>query len=477
MNDKTIVSISYGDGIGPEIMQATLKILEAAQANLDFQEIELREKLYLAGNASGIADNAWISLRKTKVLLKGPITTPQGGGYKSINVTLRKTLGLFANVRQCTAYAPYIKTHFPKTDLVIIRENEEDLYAGIEHQQTDQVIQCLKLISVPGCEKIIRYAFEYARQNGRKKVTCMTKDNIMKLTDGLFHKIFNEIAAEYPDINHEHYIIDIGAARLATAPEQFDVIVTSNLYGDILSDIAAEVVGSVGIAGSANIGEEYAMFEAIHGSAPLIAGKDIANPSGLIHAAIQMLNHLGKQQVGHNIYQAWFKTIQDGIHTQDIFNAEHSKKQVGTQEFADAVIARLDNISRSSLDTPVKAIKVKYKAKSKKASQRCWVGIDVFIFENTLDAEALAQKLKAAAGNLFQLTLITNRGVKVWPNGFDGTFCTDHWRCRFKFTGQALPQAANILLLSICNQNLEWIKLENLYEYDGKAAYSLGQGE
>jgi isocitrate dehydrogenase len=226
---KVPITVARGDGIGPEIMDATLRILEAAGAELEIEEIEIGEKAYLKGYSAGIAPEAWESLRRTKVFLKAPITTPQGGGFKSLNVTVRKTLGLYANVRPCTAYAPFVETKHPGMDVVIIRENEEDLYAGIEHRQTDQVYQCLKLITRPGTEKIVRYAFEYARMNGRKKVTCFTKDNIMKMTDGLFHRVFEEVAAEYPGIEAEHWIVDIGAAKLADTPEAFDVVVLPNL--------------------------------------------------------------------------------------------------------------------------------------------------------------------------------------------------------------------------------------------------------
>ena len=223
------ITVAYGDGIGPEIMDATLHILKEGGARLAIEKIDIGEKVYLAGNTSGIDPSAWDSLRNTKVFLKAPITTPQGGGYKSLNVTVRKTLGLYANVRPCVSYHPFVETKHPGMNVVIVRENEEDLYAGIEHRQTDQVMQCLKLISRPGSEKIVRYAFEYARVHNRKKVTCFTKDNIMKLTDGLFHKVFNEIAAEYPDIENEHWIVDIGAAKLADTPNTFDVIVMPNL--------------------------------------------------------------------------------------------------------------------------------------------------------------------------------------------------------------------------------------------------------
>ena len=276
MRTQKRITVAHGDGIGPEIMEATLSIMDGAEAGLEYDTIEIGEKVYKAGYKSGISPESWDVLRGNKVFLKAPITTPQGGGYKSLNVTIRKSLGLFSNVRPFRAYPPYVPSHFPVMDLVIIRENEEDLYAGIEHQQTSEVVQTLKLISEPGSEKIIRYAFEYARAYGRKKVTCMTKDNIMKHTDGLFHSVFDKVKSEYPDIVSDHWIIDIGSAVVAARPESLDVVVTLNLYGDVISDIAAEVAGSVGMAGSANIGMNHAMFEAIHGSAPDIAGKNIA---------------------------------------------------------------------------------------------------------------------------------------------------------------------------------------------------------
>src|SRR5678809_30328 len=341
MSKRIPITVANGDGIGPEIMAATLRILEASEAPLAIEMIDIGEKVYLKGNSSGIEPSSWESLRRTKVFLKAPITTPQGGGYKSLNVTVRKVLGLYANVRPCVSYHPFVETKHPKMDVVIVRENEEDLYAGIEHRQTNQVVQCLKLISRPGSEKIVRYAFEYARQNNRKKVTCFTKDNIMKLTDGLFHKVFDEIAAEYPGIENEHWIVDIGAAKLADTPEAFDVIVMPNLYGDVLSDVAAQIAGSVALAGSANIGEHVSMFEAIHGSAPRRAGQNLANPSGLLLGAVMMLVHVGLTAVAERVHNAWLRTIEDGIHTYDIYDEKVSKQKVGTKEFAEAVVERL----------------------------------------------------------------------------------------------------------------------------------------
>ncbi|MCA9915888.1 MAG: NADP-dependent isocitrate dehydrogenase, partial [Anaerolineae bacterium] len=324
---KAPIAVAYGDGIGPEIMSASLRVLEAAGAELEIHPIEVGEKVYLSGVSSGITRETWDVIQQVKTLYKAPITTPFGGGFKSLNVTLRKALNLYANVRPSASYFPAIDTRHPMMDLVIVRENEEDLYAGIEHRQTPEVYQTLKLITRPGSERVIRYAFEFAKRNGRKKVTCFTKTNIMKLSDGIFQKIFMEIAEEYPDIESEHMIIDIGTAKLASQPERFNVIVTSNLYGDIISDVASELTGSVGLGTSSNIGDEYAMFEAVHGSAPDIAGRGIANPSGLLLAGVPMLVHLGQANIATKVHNAWKRTIEDGIHTGDIFQAGRSKER------------------------------------------------------------------------------------------------------------------------------------------------------
>ena len=478
------VTVAYGDGIGPEIMKATLRILDAAGAALDYEPIELGEAVYLHGITAGIEPEAWESIRRNRVLLKAPITTPQGGGYKSMNVTLRKTLGLYANVRPAVAYAPFVKTRHPQMDVVIVRENEEDLYGGIEHQQTDEVVQCLKLVSRPGCERIIRHAFEYARANGRRKVTCMTKDNIMKKTDGLFHKVFDEVAAQYPDVANEHMIIDIGAARLADTPEMFDVIVTLNLYGDIISDIAAQVAGSVGLAPSANIGEHAAMFEAIHGSAPQIAGQGIANPSGLLLSAVMMLVHVGQPLVAEKIHNAWLRTIEEGIHTADIYEETISSGRVGTEAFAEAVIERLGLPPRMLAAVRYAAEQSNSQLKGicytrPSAAVKQLVGVDVFLDWRGTNPDELGEKLRAAGSADLSLSMITNRGVKVWPNGMPETFCTDHWRCRFHAPVDARTAPGEILALlgRVHALAFDCIKTENLYTFDGKAGYSLGQGQ
>ncbi len=479
MTARVPITVARGDGIGPEIMDATLRVLDAAGAALEIEEIEIGEKAYLKGYSAGIGPEAWESLRRTRVFLKAPITTPQGGGFKSLNVTVRKALGMYANVRPCRSYAPVVKTRHPGMDLVIIRENEEDLYAGIEHRQTDQVFQCLKLITKPGTEKIIRYAFEYAKANGRKKVTCFTKDNIMKMTDGLFHKIFEQVAAEYPDIEHEHWIVDIGAAKMADTPESFDVIVLANLYGDILSDVAAQIAGSVGMAPAANIGEHGAMFEAIHGSAPRRAGQNLANPSGLLLSAVMMLVHIGQGDVAARVHNAWLRTIEDGIHTYDIYDPEISKQKVGTKEFADAVIARLGQMPEVLKPAdyanarPFQPPALRFQERAKKET----IGVDVFVYAPDTTPDALAARLQALELGGLRLTMITNRGTKVWPEGLPETFCTDHWRCRFLAGGPIEHGQIVALLGRLADAGIDFIKTENLCTFDGEPGFSKGQGE
>ena len=473
------ITVAYGDGIGPEIMEVVLQILE--KSGLDFQKdvIELGEKIYKQGHLSGVRAEDWELIRKNKIFLKAPITTPQGGGFKSLNVKIRKSLGLFANVRPVRSLYPYVKTKFPNLDVVVVRENEEDLYAGIEHRQTHEVFQCLKLMSVPGCEKIVRYAFEYAKSMKRKKVTCMTKDNIMKLTDGTFRKIFSAIAKEYSNIEHDHWIIDIGMAKFAAEPESFDVILLPNLYGDILSDVSAQLAGSVGIGGSSNIGSTHAMFEAIHGSAPRRAGQNAANPSGLLHAALLMLSHIGENEKAEKIYNAWLKTIEEGIHTYDIYDSELSSQKASTTDFGRAVIENLGGkpkeLTCAYLPKDSKPIQIKLSNHNVLSQDKALDGIDIFICSNNRDPQVLAAKLnQAAQDSPLKLAYITNRGIKVYPNPLPETFCTDHWRCRFLKKDQSKCQFEEIVSLqkNIYSAHLEIIKTENLYSFSGSPNYS-----
>jgi isocitrate dehydrogenase len=476
MPQSVPITVAHGDGIGPEIMEATLSILKEAGAALDIETIVIGEKAYLGGNSAGIEPSAWDSLRRTKVFLKAPITTPQGGGYKSLNVTVRKTMGLYANVRPCVSYDPFVKTKHPNMDVVIVRENEEDLYAGIEYRQTAQMMLSLKLISRPGSEKIVRYAFDYARRNNRKKVTCFTKDNIMKLSDGLFHKVFDEIAAEYTDIENEHWIVDIGAAKLADTPEAFDVVVMPNLYGDILSDVAAQIAGSVGLAGSANIGERVAMFEAIHGSAPRRAGQNLANPSGLLLGAVMMLVHINQSDIAERVHNAWLRTIEDGVHTYDIYKEGVSREKVGTREFAQAVVARLGQQPEKLKAVhyqPGGSEAVNAQTSKREPEKKETIGVDVFLDWNKGTADELGAAIKPLEGDL-RLTMISNRGVKVWPEGSPEAFLTDHWRCRFtaQRDGEAITHAQiTAVLKRITDAGYDFIQTQNLCNFDGHAGY------
>lgn len=475
---RTPITVAAGDGIGPEIMAATLHILQESGAALEIQEVEIGEKVYLRGVPTGIDSSTWEKIRHSKAFLKAPITTPQGGGFKSLNVTIRTTLGLYANVRPCVAYAPFVETKHPGMNVVIVRENEEDLYMGIEYRQTPETYEALKVMTRSGCERIIRYAFEYAHTYERKKVTCFTKDNILKFTDGLFHKVFDEIGTEYPHLEKEHWIIDIGAAKLADTPTAFDVLVMPNLYGDILSDIAAQIAGSVGLAGSANIGTSGAMFEAIHGSAPRRAGQNVANPSGLILAGVQMLVHIGQPEEAARIHNAWLKTLEDGIHTYDIFKEKISREKVGTKEFAQAVVARLGQ--KPEQFSPVhygKTKQIKQDSSTTRPSfqvQKELVGVDVFLQWESKE-DQLAAHLTALHVPGLELQFIANRGVQVWPNKMPETLCSDSWRCRFVRKDRTQPLASQQvvdLLQAIEKKKLEVTQVQYLFRIDGQRSFT-----
>ncbi len=496
------ITIAYGDGIGPDIMESVLQILQACKVDLNFTTIEVGENIYKKGFNSGLMPSAWQELENSRILLKAPITTPQGGGYKSLNVTLRKKLGLYANIRPVSSFYPYVATNFPKMDLVIVRENEEDLYTGIEHRHSFESYQCLKIATRKSSEKIMRFAFEYAVKNKRNKVSCFSKDNIMKRTDGIFHKVFDEVAKEYPNIKNDHHIIDIATARVAARPEMFDVIVTTNLYGDIVSDVAAEISGSVGLAGSANIGDNHAMFEAIHGSAPDIAGQDIANPSGLIQACVMMLNHIGHNKDAAKIRNALYKTIEDGVHTGDIYKEELSKRKVGTKDFTKALIDNLgakpqkfvaadfgeDNISQDNKKT--KNIDNFFQPK---IINKTLIGIDLFL-DYQDDFKSLLESLKGLESEIFEVKTISSKGLLLWPlidehmmpsdiNGLIVMRLVAKGVCG-KSSNQILDAAKSVskqeildIMQYFAKNNLDFVKYEGLYHFDGEAGYSAAQGE
>lgn len=474
------IAIADGDGIGPEIMAVTLELLQAAGADLRFEKVTIGSAAFEQGVASGIAPEAWQQIRQHQVLLKGPLDSLQShhNGVKNLNVSLRQQLGLYANVRPCLSYAPFVPSRHPQLDVVIVRENEEDLYGGLEYRQTTDVVEGLKLISRPGCEKIIRYAFEYARFHKRQKVTALSKDKIMEFTDGFFHQIFCEIATDYPELQSEHQSLDIGTARLLTHPQHFDVIVIPNLYGDILSDLLAQITtGSASLAAAANFGEHSVIFEAIHGPAHSLAQQDLANPSGLLLAGVMLLEHVGQTAPAQRLHNAWLKTLEDGIHTSDIYSEGHSQQRVGTRAFAEAIKARLgqqphqlkavhyaDNSSFTFLSP----------ASPGPSGSKSLIGVDVFLDWRSEDASLLGQSLQAlepAAGPL-QLELISNLGVTVWPQIFPETRRSDHWHCRFRAPQPIQPAEIYALLQRIAEAGYDFIKTENLYLMDGAAAFS-----
>ncbi|MCF7852930.1 MAG: NADP-dependent isocitrate dehydrogenase [Simkaniaceae bacterium] len=476
MMQKIPVAVARGNGIGPEIMDATLAILKQAKAPLAIHPVEIGEEVYLRGINTGIEPKTWDLIRSCQAFLKAPITTPQGGGFKSLNVTCRTTLGLYANVRPCVAYTPFVASKHPGMDVVIIRENEEDLYCGIEYRHTLETQQSIKLISKPGSEKIIRFAFEYALAHKRKKVTCFTKDNILKITDGHFHNLFDQIATEYPSIESEHWIIDIGAAKLADTPEAFDVIVTPNLYGDIISDIAAQISGSVGLVGTANIGEFGAMFEAIHGSAPRRANQNVANPSAMIKASVLMLEYLDLPEFAVMIENAWLKTIEDGIHTYDIYDSAKSTQKVGTKEFGEAVCERLgknpEHLPAAKQHAKVHAPLIK--ANQDTTTKRELIGADLYIYA-PVTAEMFLKQILAIDLKKFEIKMISNRGTTIYPEGQPETYCIDEWRVRIrqKENEHAFTLAHTIQILELLKEaQIDVVELHHLYNFDGSPGYS-----
>lgn len=476
--NKRLVTVARGDGIGPEIMDAVLRIIDSAGAEIETEEITIGEQLYHAGNTSGIGPDAWESLKRTKLFLKAPITTPQGAGVKSLNVTVRKVFGLYANVRPTRTYTPYVKSKHSNMDLVIIRENEEGLYAGIEYQYSYDVMNAFKLVSRRGTERIVRFAFEYAKHNSRKKVTCFAKDNILKITDGLFHQVFDEIAVDYPEIENDFWIVDIGCAKLANTPEMFDVIVMPNLYGDILSDMAGQISGSVGTAGAANIGDGFAMFEAIHGSAPRRAGQNLANPSALLFGAALMLAYIDQYEVANRIHNAWLSTMEEGHHTYDIFQEGISRSKLGTKEFAQAVIEHLGQMPRE-----LPAVQyhswggvVEEEHRSVDATLDT-VGVDVYIQDNDITIHKLHAVLAQIAVPPLNISVIGNRGTKLWPDGDEVcSKLSDVWQCRFRGVGTT-DAVILALLAALGAQGLSFAGVEKLLHINGTRAYSLIQGE
>jgi isocitrate dehydrogenase len=470
---RTTVTLIPGDGIGPEVVGAARRILESAGAAIDWEEHDAGASVFRRGIATGVPADTIDSVARTRVVLKGPLETPVGYGEKSANVTLRKLFETYGNIRPVREL-PGVPTPYSGRgiDLIIVRENVEDLYAGIEHMQTPDVAQCLKLISRPGCERIVRLAFEVARAEGRKSVVCATKANIMKLTEGLLKRVFEELAPEYPDIEARHLVVDNCAHQLVRRPEQFEVITTTNMNGDILSDLTSGLTGGLGFAPSANIGRDVAIFEAVHGSAPKYAGQDVANPSALILSAVLMLRHVGQTDVAARVEGALLAAFADGCHTRDVAG----DRPLSTSGLADAVIERLDRDwpvrERAPLSVPADPA-----PRSTEPARRV-VGIDVFV-EWGGTPDPLGRSLtELAEGSAFSLKMISNRGTMVYPSSGTNPATVDHFRCRFRATGDAEPTDAEILdLVARVASRHRWMHLEKLQEFDGAPGFTRAQGE
>lgn len=478
-NDRVIVTFIEGDGIGPEVMQAAQKIIDETGAKITWETQIAGKKVFEQGIQSGVPQETIESIKTNGVVFKGPLETPVGFGQKSANVTLRKLFETYANIRPVREL-PSVQTPFSgkNIDLVVVRENVEDLYAGIEHMQTPGVAQCLKLITRKGCEKIVRLAFEFAISEGRKTVHCATKANIMKLTEGLLKKTFEEIAPKYPEIEAKHIIIDNCAHQLVRYPEDFDVIVTTNMNGDILSDLTSGLIGGLGFAPSANIGKHAAMFEAVHGSAPDIAGKNMANPTAVILAGVMMLRHIGELEAADQIQQSILYTLEQGIYTIDVKKEGH----VTTSEFTKAIINNLGKKPSKWVTRETKQMRLPEIAPDidfVKADQRRCVGADIFV-DSPLPSQEVGTELdKICEDTNLKLKMISNRGTKVYPDMGAYTDCIDHWRCRFVVRdGSTQATHQDILgLTQKISDTFEWMHIEKLWEFDGERSYSLAQGE
>ena len=475
------ITLIRGDGIGPEVVDAARKIIDATGVQIHWEECEAGAKVFKKGISSGVTDETIASIKRTRLVFKGPLETPVGYGEKSANVTLRKMFETYANVRPVREL-PGIKGPYygRKVDMVVVRENVEDLYGGIENTHTPGVAETLKLISRKGCEKIIRFAFEYARSEGRKSVHCATKANIMKMTEGLMKKTFEDIAPEYPDIEAHHIIVDNCAHQMVMKPEQFEVIVTTNMNGDILSDLGSGLVGGLGFAPSANLGNDIAIFEAVHGSAPTIAGKNIANPTSIILSSVMMLRYLGELEAANKIEQALLVTLEQGHFTSDV--PETKGHGLSTTDFTDKIISNLGQKSKTYPDRHGQPLKMPEKINELdmvRPNSRKIVGVDLFL-ESTLTSEELGKNLEALVeGTPMRLSVISNRGVKVYPNSEATPDLVDAWQCRFRHRDESTDvsdQEACDLLQRVGTKH-PWSHIKKLFVLDGEEAYSKAQGE
>jgi isocitrate dehydrogenase len=481
------VAVAKGDGIGPEIMEAVINVFNAAKVPLEYQFVDMGKWVFDKGFSNGMTPEAKATIEELGLLFKGPMETPKGKGVKSVNVTARKTWNTYANDRHFQTLSG-VDTVFSKAgihiDLTIVRENIEDTYGGIEHMLTQDVALCRRFITRPGSEQVIRYAFEMAKKKGAKRITCGHKANIMKLTDGLFLEVFKEVAKEYPELNADDVIVDDLCMKLVSRPDLFDVIVLTNLQGDIVSDLCAGLVGGLGFAPSSNIGDHISIFEAVHGTAPDIAGKNIANPTSLLLSGLSMLRHLGLMEQAIIIENALLFTLESGVHTGDF--GDKSIPFVNTTVFTQAII---DNLGKQPAKNPrpmlpnfeVKPSNAKLEKnpmlQSNLNEQHKIVGVDFFI-ESNQQPQFIADKLSAHCSDTLQLVTISNRGTQVWPTGSVFTNLINQYRCRFETVNELpLSQQEVLALYGALSKDFTVCSLEILNMWGDKKAYSLAQGQ
>jgi isocitrate dehydrogenase len=474
------ITLIPGDGIGPECVEAARRIVEATGAPIDWDVQEAGAEVFKAGLPSGVPQETMNSIATTKVALKGPLETPVGFGEKSANVTLRKLFETYANVRPVREMPGVVTPYSGRgVDLVVVRENVEDLYAGIEYMQTPGVAQALKLISVKGSEKIARFAFEYARSEGRSSVACATKANIMKFSEGTMKRAFERVAPDYPEIESWHVIVDNAAHQLVKRPEQFDVLVTTNMNGDILSDLTSALIGGLGFAPSANIGNDVAIFEAVHGSAPKYAGKDVINPTAVILSAVLMLRYLGLFEEASAVEHAVFVTLESGVLTGDVVGYDRG---ASTSSYTEAIIGNLGKRTEAWTVREVKPLSLPQFDPAPdyvRPTERAVVGLDVFV-ESPLSASELgASLMDLTRDTRLSLKMISSRGTKVFPPTGALTETVDHYRCRFVIREDPghLPDEDVFALLQRVSTAHRWMHIEKLQEFDGELGFTRAQGE
>lgn len=481
------IAVAKGDGIGPEIMDAVLKIFIAGKVPLEYEFVEMGKWVFDKGFSNGMTPEAKQTIENLGILFKGPMETPKGKGVKSVNVTARKTWNTYANKRVFQTLHG-VDTVFSRSgisiDITVVRENIEDTYGGIEHMLTHDVALSRRFITRPGSLQVIKYAFEMAKKKNARRISCAHKANIMKITDGLFLECFYEVAKDYPELKADDVIVDDLCMKLVTKPDTFDVIVLTNLQGDIVSDLCAGLVGGLGFAPSANIGDHICIFEAVHGTAPDIAGKNLANPTALLLSGIAMLRHLGFMENAAVIENALLYTLESGVHTGDF--GDKKIAPVNTTQFADTVIT---NFGRQPIMNPkpiqanMPATQTVFKLDknpmlvSIEMKEEKIIGADMFI-ESAEQPEMIAEKCKRFGGAKFDLINISNRGTQVWPTGSVFTNLVNQYNVRFEsVNGLPLTQQDVIGLYVSLSADFKICSLELLNVWGDKRAYSLAQGQ